>query len=77
MGANLLAAAHCAKHAIPHMARQGGGTVVNVSSVAAVRGLGRMAQYDTTGWALGMTKALAHDHAGDRSWSTRSARARP
>ena len=67
VGANLLAAAHCAKHAIPHMARQGGGTVVNVSSVAAVRGRAGMAQYDTTkGGLLGMTKALAYDHAGDR-----------
>ena len=67
LGANLLAAAYCAKHAVPHMARQGGGSIVNVSSVAAVRGRPGMVQYDTTkGGLLGMTKAMAHDHAADR-----------
>src|SRR5688500_5315374 len=48
IGVNLLAAAFCAKFAIPEMARTGGGTIVNVSSTNAVVGRAGMAQYDAT-----------------------------
>jgi NAD(P)-dependent dehydrogenase (short-subunit alcohol dehydrogenase family) len=67
LGANLLAAAYCAKHAVPEMARRGGGSIVNVSSEAAVQGRPGMVQYDTTkGGLLAMTRAMAHDHAAER-----------
>jgi NAD(P)-dependent dehydrogenase (short-subunit alcohol dehydrogenase family) len=67
LGANLLAAAYCAKHAVPAMARAGGGSIVNVSSEATVQGRPGMVQYDTTkGGLLAMTKAMAYDHAADR-----------
>ena len=61
---NLLATAYCAKFAIPEMARGGGGSIVNVSSVFAVAGRSGMAQYDATkGALLSLTRALACDHA--------------
>jgi NAD(P)-dependent dehydrogenase (short-subunit alcohol dehydrogenase family) len=63
LGINLLAAAFCAKFAIPEMAKQGGGTIVNVSSTNAVVGRSGMAQYDATKAALlALTRSLACDH---------------
>ncbi len=64
LGANLLGAAFCAKFAIPEMARNRDGRIVNVSSVAAINGRAGMAQYDATKAALlAMTRSLACDHA--------------
>jgi NAD(P)-dependent dehydrogenase (short-subunit alcohol dehydrogenase family) len=63
IGINLLAAAFCAKFAIPEMAHNGGGTIVNVSSTNAVVGRAGMAQYDATKAALlALTRSLACDH---------------
>jgi NAD(P)-dependent dehydrogenase (short-subunit alcohol dehydrogenase family) len=46
----------------PSMAARGGGSVVNISSVAAIRGpLGRVAYAGTKGAVDGMTRALAAD----------------
>jgi NAD(P)-dependent dehydrogenase (short-subunit alcohol dehydrogenase family) len=62
LGVNLLAAAFCAKFAIPEMARNGG-TIVNVSSTNAVNGRSGMAQYDATKAALlALTRSIACDH---------------
>ena len=64
LGANLLGAAFCAKFAIPEMAKNGGGTIVNVSSTNALNGRAGMAQYDATKAALlALTRSLACDHA--------------
>lgn len=64
LGVNLLGAAYCAKFAIPEMARNGGGTIVNVSSTNALNGRAGMAQYDATKAALlALTRSLACDHA--------------
>ena len=66
IGVNLLGTAYCCKHAIPVMARGGGGSIVNVSSSNASVGRGGMAQYDATkGAMLSLTRALACDHAED------------
>jgi NAD(P)-dependent dehydrogenase (short-subunit alcohol dehydrogenase family) len=66
IGVNLLGAAFCCKHAIPAIARTGGGSVVNVSSSNASVGRSGMAQYDATkGALLSLTRALACDHAAD------------
>lgn len=66
IGVNLLGAAYCCKHAIPAIARSGGGSVVNVSSSNASVGRPGMAQYDATkGALLSLTRALACDHAAD------------
>lgn len=64
LDANLLAVAYCAKYAVPHMAGNGGGSIVNVSSANAVSGRPGMAQYDATKAAvLGLTRSMACDHA--------------
>jgi 2-hydroxycyclohexanecarboxyl-CoA dehydrogenase len=61
---NVLAAAYCAKAAIPHLRAAGDGTIVNVSSVYGVMGRVGMGQYDTTKAAiLGFTRALAVEEA--------------
>lgn len=64
LGVNLLGAAFCAKFAIPEMAKNGSGTIVNVSSTNALNGRAGMAQYDATKAALlALTRSLACDHA--------------
>ena len=64
LGVNVLAAAYCAKAAIPHLRAARGGTIVNVSSVFGVLGRVGMGQYDTTKAAiLGFTRALAVEEA--------------
>lgn len=50
--------------AVPAMERAGGGSIVNISSVAGLRGSPNAFAYSTTKWALrGMTKAAAADLA--------------
>ena len=57
----------CCKHAIPGMAARGGGSIVNVASVAALVGLPRRAAYCAAkGAVVSLTRALAVDHVGDR-----------
>jgi NAD(P)-dependent dehydrogenase (short-subunit alcohol dehydrogenase family) len=63
---NLLSAAFCSKYAVPEMARNGGGSIVNVSSANAISGRRGMAQYDASKAAmLGLTRSMACDHAGE------------
>ena len=51
--------------AVPAMERAGGGSIVNISSVAGLRGSPNAFAYSATKWALrGMTKAAAADLAG-------------
>lgn len=56
------------KHAIPHMQRQGGGAVVNVSSVASIRWSPvPYFSYQTSKAALNhLTRVVARQYAGDR-----------
>ena len=50
--------------AVPAMERAGGGSIVNISSVAGLRGSPNAFAYSATKWALrGMTKAAAADLA--------------
>jgi len=52
------------KAVVPLMARSGGGSIVNISSVAGLRGSPGAIAYSATKWALrGMTKAAAIDLA--------------
>lgn len=56
----------CCKHAIPAMAARGGGSIVNISSVAALVGLKRRAAYCAAkGAVVALTRALAVDHVGE------------
>jgi NAD(P)-dependent dehydrogenase (short-subunit alcohol dehydrogenase family) len=56
----------CCKHAIPGMVERGGGSIVNVASVAALVGLKNRAAYSASkGAVVALTRALAVDHVGD------------
>ncbi len=71
MRANLTSVMLCCKHAIPHMVAGGGGSVINVSTVAAIRGFRRsgsgFAAYSAAkAGVLGLTRAIAADHAGEQ-----------
>ena len=56
----------CCKHAIPGMIERGGGSIVNVASVAALVGLRNRAAYSASkGAVVALTRALAVDHVGD------------
>jgi len=49
---------------IPHMVESGGGSVVNISSIAGLRGAGTAFAYAASKWAVrGMTKSAAQAYA--------------
>lgn len=53
------------KHAIPHMVEAGGGSIVNMASVAGLVGLRSRAAYCASkGAVVALTRALAVDHVG-------------
>ncbi|MBV9604521.1 MAG: SDR family oxidoreductase [Solirubrobacterales bacterium] len=57
----------CCKHAIPRMAAAGGGSIVNMASVAGLVGLRNRAAYCASkGAVIALTRALALDHVADR-----------
>lgn len=61
---NLMSYVYCARTAIPHIARRGGGAVVNVASIRSVIAGAKTPQYDTCKAAiLGLTRSMARDHA--------------
>ena len=51
-----------ARHVIPAMRRQGGGAIVNVSSISALRPRGLTAYTVSKGAVIALTRALAVDH---------------
>jgi NAD(P)-dependent dehydrogenase (short-subunit alcohol dehydrogenase family) len=56
----------CCKHAIPSMIARGGGSIVNIASVAALVGLKNRAAYCASkGAVVALTRALAVDHVND------------
>jgi NAD(P)-dependent dehydrogenase (short-subunit alcohol dehydrogenase family) len=64
IGINLSGAFFCMKHQIPLMLKQGGGSIVNTSSGAGVRGFAGQAAYCAAKFGLiGMSKAAALDYA--------------
>jgi NAD(P)-dependent dehydrogenase (short-subunit alcohol dehydrogenase family) len=57
----------CCKHGIPQMASGGGGSIVNMGSVAGLVGLRNRAAYCASkGAVVALTRALAIDHTADR-----------
>jgi NAD(P)-dependent dehydrogenase (short-subunit alcohol dehydrogenase family) len=54
-----------AKHAIPAMRRAGGGAIVNVSSISALRPRGLTAYSVSKGAVIALTRAMAVDHGRD------------
>jgi 2-keto-3-deoxy-L-fuconate dehydrogenase len=56
----------CCKHAIPAMVARGGGSIVNMASVAGLVGLRNRAAYCASkGAVIALTRALAVDHVAD------------
>lgn len=54
------------KAVVPHMIRQGSGSIVNVSSVNGLRGTARMTAYDASKWGVrGMSKSAALELAAN------------
>ena len=51
------------KHAIPAMAAGGGGAIVNISSISALRPRGLTAYSASKGAVIALTRAMAVDHA--------------
>lgn len=55
---------HAAKHAIPHMTEQGGGSIIATASISGLAADANAVGYATTKAAvIGLVKALAVDHA--------------
>ena len=55
------------KHVIPHMLRQGGGSIVNIGSIAGIRytGVPYLSYYTTKAATLGLSRAVALQYAKD------------
>ena len=65
MAVNLDAALYTARHAIPHLRTAGGGAIVNIASVAALRGHGSGAYAASKAALLGLTRDWAYVHGRD------------
>lgn len=62
---NYLGAFHCTQAVLPRMLARGGGTIVNVSSIAGLMGFARMSAYCASKFALtGFTEALRDEVIG-------------
>ena len=59
---NLRTAFLAAKHAVPLMAANGGGAVVNIASISAVRGDGTVAYSAAKGGLIALTVDMAYSH---------------
>ena len=68
MAINVTASMLAAKHAIPHMQAAGGGSIVNISSIAGTHGFGSGAYAASKAALIGLTRdwAYLHGRAGIR-----------
>lgn len=62
MQVNVTSMMLASKYAIPAMVRSGGGAIVNVSSISALRPRGLTAYSTSKGAVIALTKAMAVDH---------------
>ena len=65
MRSNVTSMMLACKHAIPAMAASGGGAIVNISSISAIRPRGLTPYTTSKAAVIGLTRALAIDHAKD------------
>ena len=66
MDVNLRSIYLCSKHAIPLMKRSGGGSIVNMASVAGLMGVKNRAAYSASkGGVIALTKSMAIDYVED------------
>jgi NAD(P)-dependent dehydrogenase (short-subunit alcohol dehydrogenase family) len=67
LGINLTGTFLGCQAAIPALRRRGGGTIVNMASIAGIRGVANQVAYNTSkGGVVALTMALAADHVADR-----------
>ena len=60
LGVNLLGAAACIREVLPSMLEAKGGRIINIASMAGIKGYGRIAAYSASKHALvGLTRSLA------------------
>jgi NAD(P)-dependent dehydrogenase (short-subunit alcohol dehydrogenase family) len=63
--ANLYSVFYCCQAVIPHMVQQGGGSIVNMASIAGKRGSANHAHYAAAkGGVLAFTRSLAREVIG-------------
>jgi NAD(P)-dependent dehydrogenase (short-subunit alcohol dehydrogenase family) len=65
MRVNVTSMMLASKHAIPAMIRAGGGAIVNISSISALRPRGLTPYSVSKGAVIALTRAMAVDHAAD------------
>jgi NAD(P)-dependent dehydrogenase (short-subunit alcohol dehydrogenase family) len=63
MRVNINSVFHMSRAVIPYMEAQGGGAIVNISSLSALRPRGLTAYSTSKGAVIAMTRAMAVDHA--------------
>lgn len=60
LGVNVASQFHCARHAVPMLKVAGGGSIINLSSIAGRLGFTMRSPYSASKWAvIGFTKSLA------------------
>ncbi len=62
---NLKGTLLCCRHAVPHLIANGGGTIINTASWAALSGFRKHIYVASKGGVVAMTRALAGDYAKD------------
>ena len=65
MRTNVTSMVLASKHAIPPMRESGGGAIVNVASIAALRPRGLTGYTTSKGAVISLTRAMAFDHGSD------------
>jgi NAD(P)-dependent dehydrogenase (short-subunit alcohol dehydrogenase family) len=66
MAVNLKSILFSCKYAIPRLRENGGGSIINISSVAGMRGHGLVAYAASKGGVIALTRTMAVQHAKDR-----------
>ncbi len=62
MALNLKSMMLTSRHAIPHMAESGGGSIINIASIAGVRASKAVAYTTSKAGVIGLTISMAADH---------------
>ena len=64
LNVNLTGTFNCSKAAISHMLEIGGGSIVNISSIAGITAMQKRASYMASKWGIiGLSKSMAIDYA--------------